>query len=113
MKKNDDSWLWNFIFVHLIFWGLKLLHTNDMVKGLPLIEKPDIIFKGCIFGKKHRESFQIGKSYGEKAPLEIINSYICGPGLLCTLIEKLNSKLPFTLNAPKTYTLQRNTHTHM
>jgi hypothetical protein len=34
---QDNSWLWNFRFGHLIFGGLKLLHTKDMVKGFPLI----------------------------------------------------------------------------
>jgi hypothetical protein len=36
---QDDFWLWNFRFGHLNFGGLKLLHTKDMVKGFPLIEK--------------------------------------------------------------------------
>jgi hypothetical protein len=76
---HDDSWLWNFIFGHLNFGGLKLLHTKDMVKGFPLIEKPERICEGCIFGKQHRESFPVGKSYREKDPLEIVHSDICGP----------------------------------
>jgi hypothetical protein len=48
---HDDSWLWNFIFGHLNFGGLNLLHTKDMGKGLPLIEKLERICEGCIFGK--------------------------------------------------------------
>jgi transposase InsO family protein len=56
-----------------------LLHTKDMVKGLPLVDKPERICEGCIFGKQHRESFPVGKSYRAKAPLEIIHSEICGP----------------------------------
>jgi hypothetical protein len=50
-----------------------------MVKGLPLIEKPERICEDCIFGKQHRESFPFGKSYRAKAPLEIAHSDICGP----------------------------------
>jgi hypothetical protein len=34
-----------------------------MVKCFPLIEKTDRICEGCIFGKKHRESFDVGNSY--------------------------------------------------
>ena len=30
-------------------------------------------------GKQHRESFPARKSIGEKAPLEIVHSYLCGP----------------------------------
>jgi hypothetical protein len=50
-----------------------------MVKGFPLIEKLERICEGCIFGKQHRESFPGGKSYRERAPLEIVHLDICGP----------------------------------
>ena len=50
-----------------------------MVKGLPLIEKPDSLCEGCILGKQHRESFPSGKSIRAKAPLEIVHSDLCGP----------------------------------
>jgi hypothetical protein len=63
---QDYSWLWNFIFRHLNFGGLKLLYTKDMVNGFPLIEKQERICEGCIFVKQHRESFLVGKSYREK-----------------------------------------------
>jgi hypothetical protein len=59
---QDDSWLWNFIFGHLNFGGMKLLQKKDMVKSFPLIEKPERICEGSIFGKKCRESFPVGKS---------------------------------------------------
>jgi hypothetical protein len=78
-ETQDESWLWHFRFGHLNFGGLKLLHTKDMVKGLPLVDKLERICEGCIFGKQHRESFPVGKSYRAKAPLEIIHSDICGP----------------------------------
>ena len=37
---RDESWLWHFIFVHVSFGGLKLLHTKNMVKVFSLIDKP-------------------------------------------------------------------------
>jgi hypothetical protein len=58
---------------------MKLLDTKDMVKGFPLIEKPKRICESHIFGKRHRESFPVGKSYREKDPLKIVHSYIFGP----------------------------------
>jgi hypothetical protein len=63
----------------LNFGALNLIHTKDTVKGLLLIEKPERICEGWIFGKKHRESFPVGKSYSAKATLEIIHLDICGP----------------------------------
>ena len=50
-----------------------------MVRGLPLIEKPDNLCEGRILGKQHRESFPSGKSIRAKAPLEIVHSDLCGP----------------------------------
>jgi hypothetical protein len=35
--------MWNFIFEHSKFGGMKLLNKKDMVKGLSLIEKPERI----------------------------------------------------------------------
>jgi hypothetical protein len=58
---------------------MKLLHRKDMVKGFLLIEKPERICEGCIFGKQHKESFPVGKSYRARDPLEIVHSDICGP----------------------------------
>jgi len=49
-----------------------------MVKGFPLIEKPDSLCEGCIFGKQHRETFQAGKLVRAKAPLGIVHSDLCG-----------------------------------
>eukprot|EP00253_Pinus_taeda_P009530 PITA_09530 len=76
---KDENWLWHLRFGHLNFGGLNLLSRKEMVKGLPLIEKPDSLCEGCILGKQHRESFPSGKSIRAKAPLEIIHSDLCGP----------------------------------
>ena len=56
-----------------------MLHRKDMVEALPLIEKPENICEGCISGKKHRETFPVGKSVREKASSEIVHSDLCGP----------------------------------
>ena len=55
------------------------MHRKGMVRGIPLIEKPDNLCEGCILGKQHRENFPSGKSIREKAPLEIVHSDLCGP----------------------------------
>ena len=76
---KGENWLWHLRFGHLNFRGLNLLHRKDMVKGLPLIEKPNNLCEGCILGKQHKESFPVGKSIRAKAPLEIVHSALCGP----------------------------------
>ena len=52
---------------------------KHMVKGFPLIDKPEIFCEGCIFGKKHRENFPVEKSYRAHTPLEIVHFDIYGP----------------------------------
>eukprot|EP00253_Pinus_taeda_P003561 PITA_03561 len=76
---KDENWLWHLRFGHLNFGGLNLLHRKGMVRGLPLIEKPDSLCEGCILGKQHKERFPAGKSIRAKAPLEIVHSDVCGP----------------------------------
>ena len=76
---QDESWLCNFIFEHLNFCGMKLMHTKNMVKVFPFIDKLERVCEGCIFGKQHRENFLVEKSYRACTPLEIIHSDICGP----------------------------------
>eukprot|EP00253_Pinus_taeda_P036572 PITA_36572 len=76
---KDENWLWHLRFGHLNFGGLNLLSRKGMVRGLPLIEKPDSLCEGCILGKQHRESFPSGKCIRAKAPLEIVHSDVCGP----------------------------------
>lgn len=63
---KDVNWLWHLRFGHLNFGGLNLLHKKGMVKGLPLIEKPDSVCEGCILGKQHKEIFPTGKSIRAK-----------------------------------------------
>ena len=50
-----------------------------MVKGFPLINRPERVCEGCTFGKQHKETFLVGKSYRARIPLEIVHSDICGP----------------------------------
>lgn len=78
-EPKDENWLWHLRFGHLNFGGFNLLHRKGMVRGLPLIEKPDNFCEGCILGKQHKEGFPSGKSIREKAPLEIVHSDLCGP----------------------------------
>lgn len=55
VEVRDENWLWHLNFGHINFGGLNLLHRKCMVKILPLIEKSDNLYEGCILGKKHRE----------------------------------------------------------
>ena len=58
---------------------MKLLHTKNMVKWFPLIDRIERVCEGCIVGKQHRKNFPVEKSYRACTPLEIVHSDICGP----------------------------------
>ena len=73
---QDESWLWHFRFGHLNFGKIKLVHTKNMVKGFPLIDRPKRVCEGRIFGKQHRETFLVGKSYRAHTQLKIAHSEI-------------------------------------
>ena len=59
---KDENWLWNLRFGHLNFGGLNLLHRKGMVRGLPLIKKPDSLCEGCILGNNTEKVFHPGKA---------------------------------------------------
>ncbi|KAL4377055.1 hypothetical protein GQ457_02G041490 [Hibiscus cannabinus] len=76
---KDDSWLWHLRYGHLGFSGLKLLSKEKMVNGLPEINPPNQLCEACIKGKQHRQSFEVGKSWRTRKPLEIVHIDIAGP----------------------------------
>eukprot|EP00253_Pinus_taeda_P025810 PITA_25810 len=45
-EPKNENWLWHLRFGHLNFRGLNLLNRKRMVRGLPLIEKPDSLSEG-------------------------------------------------------------------
>ena len=85
IEVQGESWLWHFRFGHLNFGGLNLLHKKNMVKGLPLINITERVCEGFIFGKQHRETFPVGKSYRACTPLEIVHFDIFGPILTSSI----------------------------
>jgi hypothetical protein len=72
-KIKHVNWLWHLRYGHLNFGPLNLFYKKRMVKGLPLIEKPDRIYESCILGKQHRESFPTRKSIHPNKPLDIVH----------------------------------------
>jgi len=84
-EPKNENLLWHLRFGYLNFGGLNLLNRKGIVRGLPLIEKPDSLYEGCISGKQHRKSFPSRKSIKAKAPLEIVHSDFCGPMQILSL----------------------------
>ena len=72
---QDESSLWHFIFGHLNFGGMNLLHRKNMVKGFPLIEEQKWFVKATFFASSIERLFQSESHIGHTHHLK-----------LCTLI---------------------------
>jgi hypothetical protein len=54
--------------------GLKLPYNKKMVKWFHLIDYVNQVFKGCIWGKHHRDSFPVENSLIETKPFELLQA---------------------------------------
>lgn len=78
-KNLEESKLWHLRYGHLNMSGLRLLSQNKMVHGLPNIGPVENVCEGCIYGKQHRKSFPVGRSFRATSCLEIVHADLCGP----------------------------------
>ena len=62
---------------HYHFSGLNYQSRKELVSGLPAVKIPNCVCETCQLGKKHRESFLIGKSWRGRKLLEIGNLDLC------------------------------------
>lgn len=75
----DASLLWHKRYGHMNFGSLTYMSKQEMVKGLPNIDKVDLVCEGCILGKQSRESFPKDNAWRAKEPLGLIHTDVCGP----------------------------------
>ncbi|XP_074378095.1 uncharacterized protein LOC141719617 [Apium graveolens] len=71
--------LWHERNGHLSYRGLKILHDNKMVIGLPRIEDTTKTCVDCFEGKQQRKAIPKQSMWRAKEVLELIHSDICGP----------------------------------
>ena len=69
-------------FGHYHFFGLNYLSRKELVSGLPVVEISNCVCETCQLGKKHRESFLVGKSRTARKLLEIMHSDLCTINML-------------------------------
>ena len=50
-SKMNDSWIWHMRYGHLNFKDLSMLHTKNLVNGLPQIKNPQAICERCLVSK--------------------------------------------------------------
>lgn len=79
VTNDETSLLWHQRFGHINYGSLIYMHTHDLVRGLPNINKIDKICEGFIMGKHSREAFPQEMVWRAEIPLELTHSDVCGP----------------------------------
>ena len=75
----EESWFWHRRLGHLGFDNLAKIRTKEAVRDIPKTVVPlNSECKHCQHGKQTRASFKI-KEHMTSHPLEIIQTYLCGP----------------------------------
>ncbi|KAI5338053.1 hypothetical protein L3X38_017324 [Prunus dulcis] len=64
---------------HLNDQSIRMLANQDMVHGLPSLDKDFAVCEGCKLGKQHRDSFFAESTWRAQFPLELVHTDICGP----------------------------------
>lgn len=76
---DKESWLWHKRFGHVNFKAIKLMSSTQMVHGMPSVNVPGEICRGCLQSKQTRRPFPSQSSFSAKKPLELVHGDLCGP----------------------------------
>jgi len=69
-KMGEEAWLWHARYGHLNFRSLHDLGAQQMVEGMPLIQRAEQVCDGCALGKQHRTPFPKASAYRATVGLE-------------------------------------------
>jgi len=76
---KDKTWFWHMRLRHENFDSMKVMAQKEMLKGLPSIEHPNQLCKGCLVDKLFHKSFPKESILKESQPLQEIHADACGP----------------------------------
>jgi len=75
---GEEAWLWHGRYGHLNFRSLRDLGAQQMVEGMPLIQRAEQVCDGCALGKQHRTLFPKAYAYRATVGLELVHGDLCG-----------------------------------
>ena len=78
LSREDEAWLWHGRFCHQSFHTLDSMIKEELVRGLPVFEKPKELCSTCISGKHTKCSFK-ASIFRAKNPLDLVHMDLCGP----------------------------------
>ena len=82
---EDCTWLWHKRYEHLNLASIKILSSQNLVKGLPTIHKREELCSCCFTSRQARKLFPSSAKFRASRPLERIHGDLCGPFALETL----------------------------
>jgi transposase InsO family protein len=77
-KADEQAWLWHGRYGHLNFRALRELGMNEMVEGLPQLDRVEEFCDCCALGKQHRFPFPQVAKYRAEKPLDLVHADLCG-----------------------------------
>jgi hypothetical protein len=78
-RVGDVAWRWHERYGHLNFQALRKLEREEMVRGLPSIDRVDQVCEDCILAKQKRAPFPQAAKYRAQEELELVHGDLCGP----------------------------------
>ena len=75
---DNENISWHLCHGHLNINGSKLLSRKEMVVGLLKLDNLGFC-EGCIYGKKSKKPFPVGKALRASECLELVHAYLRGP----------------------------------
>lgn len=78
-KIDSETLKWHYRLGHLNIRSLNLMHTHDLVDGLPPLKSTLPLCEGCIFGKHAKRPYPTDPATQAQVPLALIHSDLCAP----------------------------------
>lgn len=78
-KTELETLRWHYRLGHLNFRFLNLMHTSNLVIGLPPLKSNMTFCEGCIYGKHSKSNVNIEPATRATQVLALIHSDLCGP----------------------------------
>jgi len=78
-RTDDDAWRWHQRFGHIHFAALRKMGSEELVRGLSVIDQVQQVCDACLVGKQRRTPFPQKALWRSTEPLQLLHGDICGP----------------------------------
>jgi hypothetical protein len=78
-RSDDAAWTWHARFGHANFTALRKMAREELVRGLPTLNRVEQVYEACLAGKQHRAPFPQRALGCSMELLQLLHGDICGP----------------------------------